>query len=59
MREPFSAAVAEITGREVIQFMSQVSFDSDMAAEIFILEPGTTIDVAPDQDGGGNANPRR
>jgi uncharacterized protein YbcI len=38
MRERFSAAVAEITGRNVIQFMSQVSFDPDMAAEVFILE---------------------
>jgi uncharacterized protein YbcI len=37
MRERFSAAVEEITGRKVIQFMSQVSFDPDMAAEIFVL----------------------
>jgi uncharacterized protein YbcI len=55
MRERFSASVEEITGRKVIQFMSQVSFDPDMAAEIFILEPGTTEDIAPeegaDQDG--------
>jgi uncharacterized protein YbcI len=38
MREQFSAAVEEITGRKVIQFMSQVSFDPDIAAEIFVLE---------------------
>jgi uncharacterized protein YbcI len=39
MREPFSKAIEEITGRKVIQFMSQVAFDPDMAAEIFVLEP--------------------
>jgi uncharacterized protein YbcI len=39
MREPFSAAIEEVTGRKVIQFMSQVAFDPDMAAEIFVLEP--------------------
>jgi uncharacterized protein YbcI len=39
MRERFSAAVEEITGRRVVQFMSQVSFDPDMAAEMFLLEP--------------------
>jgi uncharacterized protein YbcI len=39
MRTAFSAAVEEITGRKVIQFMSQVAFDPDMAAEVFVLEP--------------------
>jgi uncharacterized protein YbcI len=54
MRSRFSEAVEEITGRKVIQFMSQVSFDPDMAAEIFVLEPGTTEDVAPESvDGDG------
>ena len=55
MRHRFSESIEEITGRTVIQFMSQVSFDPDMAAEIFILEPGTTEDIAleegSDQDG--------
>lgn len=55
MRKRFAESVEEITGRKVIQFMSQVSFDPDMAAEIFILEPGTTEDIALeeglDQDG--------
>ena len=41
MRGRFSEAVEEITGRKVLQFMSQVSFDPDMAAEIFVLERGT------------------
>ena len=48
MRQRFSEAVEEITGRKVVQFMSQVSFEPDMAAEIFILEPGTTVDIAPE-----------
>jgi uncharacterized protein YbcI len=39
MRPAFSEAVEEITGRKVVQFMSQVSFEPDMAAEIFVLEP--------------------
>jgi uncharacterized protein YbcI len=26
-------------GRKVVAFMSQVHFDPDMAAEIFVLEP--------------------
>jgi uncharacterized protein YbcI len=39
MRAQFSAAVEEITGRKVVQFMSQVAFDPDMAAEVFVLEP--------------------
>jgi uncharacterized protein YbcI len=38
MRGRFCDAVEEITGRKVAQFMSQVSFDPDMAAEIFVLE---------------------
>ncbi len=42
MRQQFSEAVEEITGRKVIQFMSQVCFEPDMAAEIFVLEPRTT-----------------
>ena len=51
MRQRFTEAVEEITGRKVIQFMSQVSFDPDMAAEIFVLEPTTTVDVAPASPG--------
>jgi uncharacterized protein YbcI len=42
MREPFSKAVEEITGRKVVAFMSQVHFDPDMAAEIFVLESETS-----------------
>ena len=39
MREPFSRAIEEVTGRKVVQFMSQVAFDPDLAAEIFVLAP--------------------
>jgi uncharacterized protein YbcI len=55
MRGRFVESVEEITGRKVIQFMSQVSIDPDMAAEIFVLEPGAREDIAgeerSDQDG--------
>jgi uncharacterized protein YbcI len=39
MGESFRSAVEEATGRRVIAFMSQVHFDPDMAAEVFVLEP--------------------
>jgi uncharacterized protein YbcI len=35
----FRDAVEDATGRTVIAFMSQVHFDPDMAAEVFVLEP--------------------
>lgn len=46
MRPRFVAAVEEITGRKVVQFMSQVAFDPDMAAEIFVLQPAAGDDAA-------------
>jgi len=39
MGPKFREAVEEATGRAVIAFMSQVCFDPDMAAEVFVLEP--------------------
>jgi len=39
MRERFSAAVAEIVGRNVIGFLSQVTESPDISLEAFILEP--------------------
>jgi uncharacterized protein YbcI len=36
----FVAAVERTTGRSVIAFMTQVHFNPDMAACIFVLEPG-------------------
>jgi uncharacterized protein YbcI len=35
----FIEAVEATMGRKVIAFMSQVCFDPDMAAEVFVLEP--------------------
>jgi uncharacterized protein YbcI len=52
MRQRFSDAVEEITGRKVVAFMSQVHFDPDLAAEIFVLEsPTSDTDAAPFGDG--------
>jgi len=48
MRERFAEVVEEITGRTVIQFMSQVCFEPDMAAEVFVLEPAPGGDVEHD-----------
>jgi len=39
MRDRFSHAVEEATGRRVVAFMSQVHFAPDLACEIFVLEP--------------------
>lgn len=39
MGPKFRDAVEDITGRTVIAFMSQVHFDPDMAAEVFVLAP--------------------
>jgi uncharacterized protein YbcI len=39
MGPKFKEAVEEATGRTVVAFMSQVCFDPDMAAEVFVLEP--------------------
>jgi uncharacterized protein YbcI len=46
MRDPFTAAVEEITGKKVAAFMSQVHFDPDMAVEVFVLEPNASEDGA-------------
>ncbi len=39
MGPKFTEAVESATGRKVVAFMSQVTFDPDMAAEVFVLEP--------------------
>jgi uncharacterized protein YbcI len=38
MRQTFSDAVEELTGREVVGFLSQVHVDPDLAVETFILK---------------------
>lgn len=55
MRERFSEAVEEITGRKVVAFMSQVHFEPDLAAEIFVLEPTTTDAESAASDDGSAA----
>jgi uncharacterized protein YbcI len=35
----FREAVEAATDRKVVAFMSQVTFDPDMAAEVFVLQP--------------------
>jgi|1185.fasta_scaffold59654_2 uncharacterized protein YbcI len=39
MRADMSAAVAELTGREVIAFMSDSHLEPDYSAEVFVLAP--------------------
>ena len=43
MREDLAGGVAQITGREVVAFMSANHIDPDVGVEVFILAP----DVAP------------
>ena len=46
MRERFSAAIEEITGRSVISFMSANDQRSDITSELFILEPRSSAEGA-------------
>ena len=39
MRADMSAAVADLTGREVIAFMSDSHLEPDYSAEVFVLAP--------------------
>jgi uncharacterized protein YbcI len=47
MRDRFSEAVEQLTGRKVIGFLSQVHVDPDLAVETFILEPDGEVQAAP------------
>ncbi|HET7566541.1 MAG TPA: DUF2294 domain-containing protein [Gaiellaceae bacterium] len=49
MQPRFVDAVESATGRQVVAFMSQVHFDPDMAAEIFVLAPETADDGADEE----------
>lgn len=48
MSERFRDAVEEATGRKVIGFMSQVTFEPDIAAEVFVLEPQSEDGAPPE-----------
>ena len=39
MRSEMSSEIEELTGREVVGFMSDNHIDPDLAVEVFILEP--------------------
>ncbi len=48
MRQEASAAIKELTGRQVIAFMSDNHIDPDVAVEVFLLEsPAEPVDGAP------------
>jgi uncharacterized protein YbcI len=49
MKPHFVEIVENALGRKVLAFMSQVCFDPDMSAEIFVLEPEGD-DTAPEAD---------
>jgi uncharacterized protein YbcI len=51
MRDESSAKVSELTGREVIAFMSANHIDPDLASEIYVL------DGAPNPTNGGHDEP--
>lgn len=48
MADHLSARVAEITGRKVVTYQSQVMFDPDMIVEMFVFE-----DQAPEEPSEG------
>jgi uncharacterized protein YbcI len=47
MEARFVAVVEEISGRKVRAFLSQVSLDPDISAEVFVLDRGDT-EAAPE-----------
>jgi uncharacterized protein YbcI len=49
MEADYRSTVEEVTGREVIAFVSSVHIDPDVAFEVFILEPIRLIE--PSEDG--------
>lgn len=55
MEGRFTELVEQATGRKVAAFLSQVAFDPDVAAEIFVLEEQAN---EPDGEGVGTASAR-
>lgn len=51
MREDATAAIEELTGRQVVAFMSDNHVDPDIAVEISVLEPEGQGAYAGDGDG--------
>ncbi len=56
MREEATAAIAELTGRRVVAFMSDNHIDPDVAVEVFLLE---SIAEPVDGDASDVARPER
>ena len=48
MRDEAVAAVEEVTGRDVLSFMSENDVNPDVSAEVFVLLPSSN---EPDEDG--------
>ena len=48
MRDEAVAAVEEVTGRDVLSFMSENDVNPDVSAEVFVLQPSPN---EPDEDG--------
>ena len=57
MREKFSSAVEELSGRKVVGFLSQVHVDPDLAVETFILEATDGASRMEATDGARPADP--
>ena len=48
LRDEAVAAVEEVTGRDVLTFMSENELNPDVSAEVFVLQPSPS---EPDEDG--------
>ena len=48
LRDEAVAAVEEVTGRDVVSFMSENDINPDVSAEVFVLQPSSS---EPDDDG--------
>jgi uncharacterized protein YbcI len=47
MADSFTSAVQRITGRKVINYQSQITFDPEYCFEVFVLEPPGGGDPGP------------
>ena len=51
MRARFIEVVAEITGREVVGFMSSSQQNPDLLSHVYVLKPTDLLTVVPDEGG--------
>jgi uncharacterized protein YbcI len=51
MRDQFTQAIREITGRDPRAFLSQIDWEADTAVEVFVLGNGDVPDVTQNADG--------